>query len=67
MALLVFFARNLNRAASISTIPSSEKPIYNQKFENADHPHRFINSLIKNLNEEINESEDCFIQEKKNP
>ena len=40
---------DLNRTTHIASFPKDEIPKIKQNFLNADYPHRFINSVVKNF------------------
>ena len=45
---------DLNRAARVASTFTEEIPTIKQKFLNSDYPPRFVNSVIKEFNEECN-------------
>ena len=49
---------NLNRATRIANFPVDEIPKIKQKFLNADCPYRFINSVINNVQEKSDRTDD---------
>ena len=51
----------MNRATPIASFPAVEIPKIKQKFLNADHPHKFINSVINDFQEKSDENDDYII------
>ena len=54
-------ANDLNRTADIASVPGNEIPQIKCKLLNADYPHRFINSVIKQFSQIFIEVDDFII------